>query len=346
MTGEAPPFWWEKPDWRALALSPLSGAYGLVAARRMISARRRKLPVPGLCVGNFTVGGAGKTPAVITLADAARAAGRQPGILSRGYGGSLSRPHVVDPAHDSARHVGDEPMLLAAHAPVAVTPDRAAGARLLIDAGCDFLLMDDGFQSARLQFDYALLVVDARRGLGNGFSIPAGPMRAPLISQLRFTDAVLAIGEGNGAEDVVRMAARAGRSVYGATIQPRDQDRLSGRRLFAFAGIGDPEKFFETLRRAGCDPVATRGFADHHSFSETDIAELEAEADAGGLQLVTTAKDAVRLRGGSPAAKALAERTLVLEIDLAFDDPRVPSKIVDRTLEAFARRQHGVSRTA
>lgn len=345
MSGEAPPFWWEKPDWRARALSPLSAVYGFVAARRMISARREKLPVPVLCVGNFTVGGAGKTPTVIALAQAARQAGRHPGILSRGYGGSLSRPHIVDPAQDSARHVGDEPMLLASHAPVAVTPDRAAGARLLIDAGCDFLIMDDGFQSARIHFDHGLLVVDARRGLGNGRTIPAGPLRAPLVSQLRFADALLAIGEGSGAEEAVRKAARAGRPTHRATITPMDTERLLQAPLFAFAGIGDPEKFFETIGRAGGDVRRSRSFGDHHAFSQTDITELQAEADAEGLQLVTTAKDAVRLRGGSAAAHALAEKTLVLEIELVFEDAAVPRKLVNATLDAYTRRRHGVSRS-
>ncbi len=346
MSGEAPPFWWEKPDWRALVLSPFSAVYGLVASQRMTTARRERLPVPVLCVGNFTVGGAGKTPTVIALAEAARGSGRKPGILSRGYGGSLSRPHVVDPRHDSARHVGDEPMLLASHAPVAVTPDRAAGARLLIDAGCDFLIMDDGFQSARIHFDHALLVVDARRGLGNGYTLPAGPMRAPLVSQLRFADALLAIGEGDAAEEAVRKAARAGRPAHRAAIEPRDSDRFENLPLLAFAGIGDPEKFFETVRSAGGDLRRTRSFGDHHAFSETDIAELEAEADAEGLRLVTTTKDAVRLRDGSAASRSMAERTLVIEIALVFEDPRVPGKVVESTLGAFARRQHGVSRTS
>ena len=112
-----------------------------------------------------------------------------PGFLSRGFGGNFPVPHVVDLHHDSARHVGDEPLLLAEHAPVAVTPDRAAGAKLLASRGCDFLIMDDGFQSARIHMDYALLVVDGRRGVGNGHVIPGGPVRAPLVHQMRFAQA-------------------------------------------------------------------------------------------------------------------------------------------------------------
>ena len=178
MASEAPPFWWAPPDWRARALRPVSALYGLIAGQRMRRARRERIAAPVLCVGNLTVGGTGKTPLAIAMAQAAAGKGLKPGFLSRGYGGSISAPHLVDPDHDSARVVGDEPILLAAHAPVAVTPNRAAGARLLIEKGCNFLIMDDGFQSARIHIDYALLVVDAWRGLGNGHVIPGGPLRA------------------------------------------------------------------------------------------------------------------------------------------------------------------------
>nr|MBA3447364.1 tetraacyldisaccharide 4'-kinase [Pseudaminobacter sp.] len=168
MASEAPPFWWEPADWRARMLAPAAWLYARVANWQMVSARREKIALPVLCIGNFTVGGTGKTPVAIALAKQARRMGLKPGFLSRGHGGSFVSPHIVDLAHDSARHVGDEPLLLAEHAPVAVTPNRAAGAMMLQDRGCDFLIMDDGFQSARIHLDYALLVVDARYGLGNG----------------------------------------------------------------------------------------------------------------------------------------------------------------------------------
>ncbi|TIL55412.1 MAG: tetraacyldisaccharide 4'-kinase, partial [Mesorhizobium sp.] len=128
-----------------------------------------------------------------------------PGFLSRGHGGSFGEPHIVDLHHDAARHVGDEPLLLAEHAPVAVTPNRAAGARLLMEKlGCDFLIMDDGFQSARLHIDFALVVVDTRYGIGNGRVIPGGPLRANIVDQLVFTSALLKMGEGTAADPVVR----------------------------------------------------------------------------------------------------------------------------------------------
>ena len=252
MVSEAPPFWWRKADWRAWALWPFSSAYGAVAGRRLVHAVREKVDAPVLCVGNLTVGGSGKTPVAMALARQARAMGLSPGILSRGHGGTVSGPpHLVDPGHDVARHVGDEPLLLARAAPVAVTADRAAGARLLIDHGCDFLIMDDGFQSARIHIDFALIVVDARRGIGNGHTIPGGPMRASLVVQMRHADGVLRLGEGEGAERVVRQAARAGRPLFEASVRAHPPEGIAGRPCLAFAGIGDPGKFFDTVRAAG-----------------------------------------------------------------------------------------------
>lgn len=344
MTSEAPPFWWEKPDWRAWSLWPASAIYGFVAARRMVGARREKLDVPVFCVGNFTVGGAGKTPTVVALADEARRMGLKPGVLSRGYGGSFAEPHLVDPHHDTARHVGDEPLLIAQHVPVAVAPDRAAGARILIGLGCDVLIMDDGFQSARIHFDQSLLVIDARRGLGNGHVVPGGPMRAPLVSQIRFADAVLAVGTGEGAADAIRKAARAGRPAYRAQVKPRDAGAIAGRPLLAFAGIGDPAKFFGTVEDAGGTIASRRAFPDHHPFTDGDVADLAREADLAGLTLVTTEKDAMRLKSGTSAARALAARTLTLPIDLVFDDPVVPRRLIENAVRAFEKRRYDVAR--
>jgi len=337
MASEAPPFWWDSPDWRARLLWPVSALYGLVAARRMEGARRERVGVPVLCVGNPTVGGAGKTPLAIALARQAGEMGLAPGFLTRGHGGSLGKPHLVDPHHDSAKSTGDEPLLLARHAPTAVTPNRAAGARLLIGEGCDFLIMDDGFQSARIHFDYGLLVVDARRGLGNGHIIPGGPVRAPLVNQLRHAHAVIRMGKGDGADRVVRLAARAGRPVYEAVARPRPGSGVEGKDFLAFAGIGDPGKFFDTVVQAGGRVVATRPFPDHHFYSDDNLADLLAQADSAGVGLVTTAKDAVRIRQSSDVGTALLARLSVVEIDAEFELPDVPARIIRDTLSAFGQ---------
>lgn len=338
MASEAPPFWWEKPDWRVLALSPLSAIYALVAGRGMRRARREKIEAPVLCIGNFTVGGTGKTPVAIALAEQAKRMQLKPGFLSRGHGGSFAEPHVVDAHHDSARHVGDEPLLLAEHAPVAVTPNRAAGARLLLERhGCDFLIMDDGFQSARIHIDYALVVVDARYGIGNGRVIPGGPLRARIVDQLVFTSGLLKMGEGTAADAVVRQAARAARPIFEAHTKPSSKQGLAGKRFLAFAGIGHPEKFFDTVREAGGELALTRPFPDHHFYGEDELAELAATARAEGLGLITTAKDAARLRHGAP--QDFLDQLEVLEIDTVFELERVPERIIDETLDAWRQRK-------
>lgn len=339
MASEAPPFWWEKPDWRALALSPLSALYASVAGRRLHRAPREKIPAPVLCVGNFTVGGTGKTPVAIALAGRARQMGFSPGILSRGHGGGFSSPHVVDVHHDAAKHVGDEPLLLAEHAPVAVSANRAAGARLLLERhGCDFLIMDDGFQSARIHIDYALMVVDARYGLGNGRVIPGGPLRARVVDQLVYSNALLRMGEGSAADAVVRQAARAGKPVFDARSRPRDAESFAGRRFLAFAGIGHPDKFFDTVSSTGATVALARPFPDHHFYAADELEDLLATARADELELVTTAKDAVRLRHGTASPEFL-ERLNVLEIEAVFDQEQAPARIVRETVESWKLRR-------
>jgi tetraacyldisaccharide 4'-kinase len=339
VVSEAPPFWWKKADWRAGLLSPFSVAYAALARRNLLNASREKVAAPVLCVGNLTVGGAGKTPVAIALAVEARETGLKPGFLSRGHGGSHSAPHLVDLAHDRARHVGDEPLLLARHAPVVVTRNRAAGARLLIEKGCDFLILDDGFQSARIHFDYALIVVDARRGIGNGHIIPGGPLRARLVDQMPYADAVLTVGEGSGADHVVRMAARAGKPVFSARQRPLAGSGIAGRRVLAFAGIGDPVKFFRTVEDAGGEIALKRAFPDHHFYAPDELADLVGTAEKRGLELATTAKDAARIFDGTAATKDFLENLHVVEIDMVFDPDTIPRQIIGATLEAWRERR-------
>jgi tetraacyldisaccharide 4'-kinase len=339
MISEAPPFWWGRADWRAWALSPASALYGVVARERMKRAAREKVAAPVLCVGNLTVGGTGKTPVAMAIARHAARMRLKPGFLSRGHGGAVYHPHLVDLHHDVAKFVGDEPMLLARTAPTVVTPDRVAGARHLIEHGCNFIIMDDGFQSARIFFDYALLVVDAERGIGNGHTIPGGPMRARLVDPLRYVDAVLKVGEGDAADDVVRYAARAGRAVYQAARRTLKPARFRGRRFYAFTGIGNPSKFYTTLEAAGGTIVARRSFGDHHHFTSDDIRDLEAAARECGAELVTTTKDAARFQNASPAMQTFADALEVLEIEIAFEVAVTPGSIIEETLASWHRRR-------
>lgn len=334
MAIDAPSFWWTRPDWRAATLQPIAAIYAVIAGRRLRHAKREKVCPPVLCIGNFTVGGSGKTPVAIAFAQAAKALGLSPGILSRGHGGNIKAPRIVDPRHDQALGVGDEPLLLARAATVAVTPDRAAGARLLERHGCDFLIMDDGFQSARIHIDYALMVVDARYGLGNGRVLPAGPLRARLSDQIDFTTALLLMGQGNATDGVAQAASRAGKPIFRASVRPR-QD-LAGRRFLAFAGIGHPQKFFDTATAAGGEVALSHTFADHHVYTDSELRELAVNAERNGLELVTTTKDAVRI-GREKLDALLPGRVVVLEIEAVFDEAGAAEQIIKATIAARRR---------
>lgn len=341
MVSESPPFWWMKADWRAYALSPLSLVYGQVAGRRMDRAPRHAVPVPVICAGNFTAGGAGKTPTALALAEAARAKGHTPGFLSRGYGGSLDVTTVVDADNHRADAVGDEPLLLARSALTVIARNRAEGAARLVERGATLIIMDDGFQSARIAIDYALVVLDSNRAIGNGFVIPAGPVRAPMAVQLRHANAILKVGDGDNADPLIRQAARAGIGVMEAALKPRPMPELLGRRVLAFAGIADPGKFYRTVESLGAEIAIRRDFPDHAHLEDDQIRDLIETARKEDLILVTTAKDQVRLRGHGGAARDLAAALRVVEVEMRFDDPRAPLNIIDRAVEAARKRLLG-----
>ena len=340
MISEAPPFWWKKGDPRAWLLTPASLIYGYFAGRNMRKAKRVEIEVPVICVGNFTVGGAGKTPTVIALARAAKARGLRPGVLSRGYGGSMDRTIVVDPGHHRARDVGDEPLLIARETLTVITRKRLEGARMLIAEGADLIIMDDGFQTAALRFDYALMVVDSVRGIGNGFLVPAGPVRAPIKLQLSYSTALLKLDNGDGADPFIRLAARSGKPVYEGMVRPvGDAGGFAGKRVLAFAGIADPNKFYRTMEELGAEIVARRSFGDHQHLSDDEIADILATAAQQDLTIVTTAKDAVRLRGQNGRANELAAKVVVIEVEMNFDSPTTSRIILDEAVAAFRRRR-------
>ena len=341
MTAEAPLFWWRNRDWRSLLLYPASRLYGAVAQSRMEMANPPLAGISVVCVGDLTVGGAGKTPIAISLAKAAAKSGFKPGFISRGYGGGSTEPHLVDPERHSVRRSGDEPMLLAAQAPTAVAANRKAAAELLESRGCDFAIMDDGFQSARLLFDYALIVVDAERGIGNGHIVPAGPLRAPLEAQIRRASSIVKIGEGRAADTVIRHAARAGKPLFAARTRIVNPKKHSGNRYLAFAGIGFPRKFFNSLKSTGAELVSTREYSDHHVYSESDMAELAEAAAQNRSSLITTEKDAIRFVNGGAAATEFLSKLEVLRIAVEFEPPAIAERIVRETAENFERSRFG-----
>jgi tetraacyldisaccharide 4'-kinase len=314
-----PAFWWRAASLAAVLLAPLAAVYGAVAARRL-ARDGHGAGVPVVCVGNLTVGGAGKTPLALALAGMLKSAGETPFLLSRGYGGRRAGPLRVDPAQHRAREVGDEPLLLARAAPTIVARNRVKGAQAATAGGATIIVMDDGFQNPSLRKDFSVLVVDARRGIGNGRVIPAGPLRAPVEAQLDRADALVVVGSPP-TEPAVAEAARKHRvPVFHATLRP-DAAAAAGLRgrALAFAGIGDPEKFFATLAQAGIAVARVRAFPDHHRYTAAEAKALCETAERDGLTLVTTEKDLARLQGDGEVTE-LAARARTLPVTLAFDD--------------------------
>jgi tetraacyldisaccharide 4'-kinase len=329
-----PAFWWGEPSLVSALLAPLAAAYGAVAQARL-EGRGRRAGVPVICIGNPTVGGAGKTPTA--LAVARMLADERPVFLSRGYGGALAGPVVVDPSRHRAREVGDEPLLLARTAPAIVARNRVKGAGFA--AGASVIVMDDGFHNPSLAKDFSVLVVDARRGIGNGRVIPAGPLRAPVDAQLTRAQALVVVGTSSRGLAIAERARTRRIPVFQAHLRPDAGfiAELAGRRVLAFAGIGDPEKFFATLAEAGIAPAGTRSFPDHHRYTPAEAGALCNEAERDGLVLVTTEKDLARL-SGEDQLKQLAGRAKALPVTLAFQDETLFKSLLLEKVAAARRR--------
>jgi tetraacyldisaccharide 4'-kinase len=331
----APAFWWrQRAGASALLLAPLGALYGAATARRM-GRHGVQADVPVICIGNFVTGGAGKTPAAIAIAKLLIAAGERPFFLSRGYGGSMSsgEPVRVDPARHSVSEVGDEPLLLARIAPTIVAARRLPGAHAASAAGASVVVMDDGLQNPSLRKDLAIAIVDGASGVGNGFVLPAGPLRAPLEAQLSHVDALVAIGPGAAGKAVAHIAARAGKRLFAALLvaDPAAAAGLAGRRIVAFAGIGRPDKFFATLAEIGAEIVARYAFADHHLYAADEIAGLRRLAEEHDALIVTTEKDAVRIAEGERRA------LVILPVALMFDDAAAAAALLAEKLTAARR---------
>ena len=326
-----PAFWYRPSSWSSLLLMPLGAIYGWVAGQRL-QRTGFDAGIPVLCIGNYHTGGAGKTPTVLALTKLLRELGETPVVLSRGYGGKWQGPVKVDPAKHIAANVGDEPLMLVLTVPVVIARNRVDGVALARSQGATVILMDDGFQNPAIAKDASLIVIDSERGLGNGSVFPAGPLRAPLKPQLARTDALVVIGDGHAAASVAADITSRGKPVLRAHLKPDAVSlaALSGKRVLAFAGIGDPGRFFRTLRDAGIDVARERAFADHHPFSQGEIEALVGEAQGDGLTLVTTEKDLARMRGSENGAGA--GDIVPFAVTLEFDDAAALRKFVSGQL--------------
>ncbi|WOI52060.1 tetraacyldisaccharide 4'-kinase [Parvularcula sp. LCG005] len=305
-----PPAFWTSPTGAhhpaAILLRPLSALYRIAVERKLRTAMPMAAACPVICLGNISMGGVGKTPMADFLCDRLSTMGHRPFILMRGYGGKEPGPMRVKREHQAA-DVGDEAVMQARRWPVIIARDRDMGAVAAVEQGADIIVMDDGMQNPSLRKDLTLLMIDGKAGLGNGLVFPAGPLRESPNFAMTRADAVIVMGPL--AEDVPPDLPIAPETpMIRASIRTVAPDLPVDQPVFAFCGIGRPEKFYEGLRAAGVTLTGTRSFADHHPYTDEDIQALH-EA-AGNAALVTTAKDLARLKIEQRTGIAVADARL------------------------------------
>mgnify|MGYP001220411008 FL=1 len=295
---KSPNFWYQKRGLLSYALWPLGVLYGVATAFRLKKLKgtlRAKCPV--ICVGNINVGGTGKTPTTIALVERLQARGHTIVVISRGYRGSETGPVLVNPMQHTAKQVGDEPLLISAFCAVVVARDRRAALKLAEEQVPDVILMDDGFQSPLIHKDLSIVVVNAALGFGNGFCIPAGPLREPVNGGLKRSDIFLSIGP----EDSQKIFQSQLTKTFDEThvtgeIKPLHTGmHWEGLDVFAFAGIAHPLNFLTTLKRLGANIRGHEALSDHEPLSPALMKRLASKAAKMNAQMVCTEKDAARL---------------------------------------------------
>lgn len=320
----APRFWFEKKGMIATLLHPfavLYAAFGNYLRSRIVP---QKMSVPVICVGNVVLGGSGKTPIVQMLVKYLKNRGFSPHIISRGYGGYLKGPVRVDTSIHTIGETGDEPLMLSAIASVWVSKNKVAGAKAAIAAGATVLLLDDGLQNPTLYKDVSFLVIDAARALGNGCVIPAGPLRETLPESLAKTNAVIWVGNGHDETLKTITAQKPVIKAHAATVCDID---LTGKKVFAFCGIGNAQKFHDGVRALGANIIKTADFPDHYVWSTYEIRKLLDEAKTLNALAVTTAKDAVRIPQSLREAITICDVEMSLHDDMLLDKQLIKLKL-------------------
>ena len=307
------PDFWKKRGLLSTCLVPASWPLRILAQLRRAIVTPQTLPIPVFCIGNVTVGGSGKTPVSMGIQKRLLALGVKGHFLTRGYGGSLKGPVKVNVDVHSASEVGDEALLLARQAPCWISANRSAGALAAVESGADAIIMDDGFQNPVLEKTLSLIVVDGAYEFGNGRLMPAGPLREPIVDGLARADGVVIVGPMSENKGIFEIC-RTGKPIVGARLVVGDTNKIAGRTEIAFAGIGRPSKFFDTLREIGCELAARHEFADHQPYNVRDIEPIIKRASDAGLIVVTTEKDFVRV------PESLRSHILPLRVEIEWDD--------------------------
>jgi tetraacyldisaccharide 4'-kinase len=330
-----PPKWWyREPGAIAKVLAPFAACYGTGVKIRWQWARPYTCSLPIICIGNFTTGGAGKTPTALAIAEILHALGEKPVFLSRGYRGRTVGPYLLKTG-DTSRHVGDEPLLLATMAPVVIAKNRHSGARFIEEnTDASVIVMDDGLQNPLLRKDLSLAVIDASSGIGNGRVIPAGPLRAPVGFQFGITDGLIINGETELDDETVKNFKALGKPLLNArTVPTGDITWLAGVRVLAYSGIARPEKFFKSLEDSGAVIEKKFTFPDHHFFTPAETDKILRHAMDKSLIPVTTRKDFVRLADEGTGAK-LKSISRTLDIKIRFEAPESIYKLLGHVFKS------------
>ena len=302
------PRFWKSKNLISTTLLPLGWIYSGLTAARLKFKKSGKVNIPVICLGNITAGGSGKTPTAVTLAKLLQKKGYHPYFVSRGYGGKLSGIILTKDSSYTAAEVGDEPLVLSRIAPVSINPDRYQAALKAQEQGADIIIMDDGFQNPSLKKDISILIIDGGFGFGNQRPLPAGPLRENLQNGLKRANAALIIGEdkNNCAQEMKNLPLFHGKI---KEIEPQTKPT----QVIAFAGIGRPEKFYQSLENCGMNIISRHDFPDHHFYTEKELQSLLHEAQEKKAALYTTAKDIVKI------PLPLRPKFNVLEIEIEIE---------------------------
>ena len=312
------PKFWSSRGLLSTLLVPVSIFYDMVNTFKHAKVRPVRFPVPMICIGNLTAGGAGKTPTALYIGKRLKTKGVNAFFLSRGYGGKLEGPVLVNQKKHQAIHVGDEPLLLAEILPTVVAKNRVSGANYAISKGAQAIIMDDGFQNRSIIKNLSLLVVDGLRGFGNGRLIPAGPLRERPQEGYKRAHAVIVMNKTTGTPKLPT-----DRPAFYARTFPKDSANFKGKKLFAFCGLAYPQKFFEMLGTTGARVMKEVAFADHYQYTPLDMRKLLLQSYVESAILVTTAKDFVRI------PERFRDSVAVFDMDVEFEEPAIFDSVLD-----------------